>query len=73
MPETRTKKSGSCTEMLLQDGSTTASAREAKEDEEEEEKIHNEDYHVITGLFLIHSVFDKRNDRSLDSNTPHLD
>lgn len=45
MPETRTKKSGSCTDMLLQDGSTAASVREAKEDEEDEEKIHNEDYH----------------------------
>lgn len=33
--------------MLLQDGSTTASVREAKDDEEDEEKIQNEDYHVI--------------------------
>lgn len=33
--------------MLLQDGPTTASVREAKEDEEDEEKIQNEDYHVI--------------------------
>uniref|UniRef100_A0A3Q2HUP6 Tripartite motif containing 37 n=1 Tax=Equus caballus TaxID=9796 RepID=A0A3Q2HUP6_HORSE len=44
-PETRAKKSGSCTDMLLQDGPTTASVREAKEDEEDEEKIQNEDYH----------------------------
>ncbi|EPY83565.1 e3 ubiquitin-protein ligase TRIM37 [Camelus ferus] len=44
-PETRAKKSGSCADMLLQDGSTTASVREAKEDEEDEEKIQNEDYH----------------------------
>lgn len=46
-PETRAKKSGSCADMLLQDGPTTASVREAKEDEEDEEKIQNEDYHVI--------------------------
>lgn len=45
-PETRAKKSGSCTDMLLQDGPTTASVRGAKEDEEDE-KIQNEDYHVI--------------------------
>ncbi|XP_077920693.1 E3 ubiquitin-protein ligase TRIM37 isoform X5 [Halichoerus grypus] len=44
-PETRAKKSVSCTDMLLQDGPTTASIREVKEDEEEEEKIQNEDYH----------------------------
>ncbi|XP_049558280.1 E3 ubiquitin-protein ligase TRIM37 isoform X4 [Orcinus orca] len=44
-PETRAKKSGSCADMLLQDGPTTASVREAKEDEEDEEKIQNEDYH----------------------------
>ncbi|XP_073735635.1 E3 ubiquitin-protein ligase TRIM37 isoform X8 [Callorhinus ursinus] len=43
--ETRAKKSVSCTDMLLQDGPTTASIREVKEDEEEEEKIQNEDYH----------------------------
>ncbi|XP_077708591.1 E3 ubiquitin-protein ligase TRIM37 isoform X5 [Canis aureus] len=43
--EIRAKKSVSCTDMLLQDGSTTASVREVKEDEEEEEKIQNEDYH----------------------------
>lgn len=46
-PETRVKKSGSCTDVLLQDGPTTASVREVKEDEEDEEKIQNEDYHVI--------------------------
>ncbi|XP_044246626.1 E3 ubiquitin-protein ligase TRIM37 isoform X1 [Ursus arctos] len=44
-PEARAKKSVSCTDMLLQDGPTTASIREVKEDEEEEEKIQNEDYH----------------------------
>ncbi|XP_032178313.1 E3 ubiquitin-protein ligase TRIM37 isoform X11 [Mustela erminea] len=44
-PETRAKKSVSCTDMLLQDGPTTAATREVKEDEEEEEKIQNEDYH----------------------------
>ncbi|XP_068832407.1 E3 ubiquitin-protein ligase TRIM37 isoform X2 [Capricornis sumatraensis] len=44
-PETRAKKSGSCADMLLQDGPTTASVREVKEDEEDEEKIQNEDYH----------------------------
>ncbi|XP_058416522.1 E3 ubiquitin-protein ligase TRIM37 isoform X15 [Diceros bicornis minor] len=44
-PETRAKKSGSCVDMLRQDGPTTASIREAKEDEEDEEKIQNEDYH----------------------------
>lgn len=44
-PETRAKKSGSCADMLLQDGPTTASVREAKDDEEDEEKIQNEDYH----------------------------
>ncbi|XP_048223052.1 E3 ubiquitin-protein ligase TRIM37 isoform X3 [Perognathus longimembris pacificus] len=42
--ETRTKKSGSCSDMLLEEGPTTASVREAKEDEDEE-KIQNEDYH----------------------------
>ncbi|XP_036196288.1 E3 ubiquitin-protein ligase TRIM37 isoform X2 [Myotis myotis] len=45
-PETRSKKSGSCADMLLQDGPISASVREAKEDEDEE-KIQNEDYHVI--------------------------
>ncbi|XP_007946111.1 E3 ubiquitin-protein ligase TRIM37 [Orycteropus afer afer] len=44
-PETRAKKSGSSSDMLLEGGPTTASIREAKEDEEDEEKIHNEDYH----------------------------
>ncbi|XP_019286619.1 E3 ubiquitin-protein ligase TRIM37 isoform X5 [Panthera pardus] len=43
-PETRAKKSVPCTDMLLQDGPTTASVRDVKEDEEEE-KIQNEDYH----------------------------
>ncbi|ELK35911.1 E3 ubiquitin-protein ligase TRIM37, partial [Myotis davidii] len=43
-PETRSKKSGSCADMLLQDGPISASVREAKEDEDEE-KIPNEDYH----------------------------
>ncbi|XP_043439851.1 E3 ubiquitin-protein ligase TRIM37 isoform X5 [Prionailurus bengalensis] len=43
-PETRTKKPMPCTDMLLQDGPTTASIRDVKEDEEEE-KIQNEDYH----------------------------
>ncbi|XP_045443264.1 E3 ubiquitin-protein ligase TRIM37 isoform X4 [Pipistrellus kuhlii] len=43
-PETRSKKSASCTDMLLQDGPILASVREAKEDEDEE-KIQNEDYH----------------------------
>ncbi|XP_045344167.1 E3 ubiquitin-protein ligase TRIM37 isoform X5 [Leopardus geoffroyi] len=43
-PETRAKKSMPCTDMLLQDGPTTASIRDVKEDEEEE-KIQNEDYH----------------------------
>ncbi|XP_069883137.1 E3 ubiquitin-protein ligase TRIM37 isoform X3 [Dipodomys merriami] len=43
-PEIRAKKSGSCSDMLLEDGPTTASVREAKEDEDEE-KIQNEDYH----------------------------
>ncbi|XP_073091427.1 E3 ubiquitin-protein ligase TRIM37 isoform X1 [Manis javanica] len=43
--ETRAKKSGSGTDILLQDGPTTASGREAKEEEEDEEKIQNEDYH----------------------------
>ncbi|KAM7068968.1 E3 ubiquitin-protein ligase TRIM37 isoform 2-T2 [Molossus nigricans] len=42
-PETRSKKSGSCADMLLQDGPTSASVREAKEDEDE--TIQNEDYH----------------------------
>lgn len=45
-PETRSKKSGSCADMLLQDSPTSASVRETKEDEDEE-KIQNEDYHVI--------------------------
>ncbi|KAM5150040.1 E3 ubiquitin-protein ligase TRIM37 isoform 5-T5 [Callospermophilus lateralis] len=44
-PEMRAKKSGSCSDMLLEGGPTTASVREAKEDEEDEEKIQNEDYH----------------------------
>ncbi|KAM5274349.1 E3 ubiquitin-protein ligase TRIM37 isoform 3-T3 [Ctenodactylus gundi] len=44
-PDTRAKKSGSCSEMLLESGPIAASVREAKEDEEDEEKIHNEDYH----------------------------
>ncbi|MBZ3889445.1 E3 ubiquitin-protein ligase TRIM37 [Sciurus carolinensis] len=44
-PESRAKKSGSCSDMLLEGGPTTASVREAKEDEEDEEKIQNEDYH----------------------------
>ncbi|XP_077601749.1 E3 ubiquitin-protein ligase TRIM37 isoform X4 [Crocuta crocuta] len=44
-PETRAKKSLPCTDMLLQDGPTTASIRDVKGDEEEEEKIQNEDYH----------------------------
>ncbi|XP_059525620.1 E3 ubiquitin-protein ligase TRIM37 isoform X1 [Myotis daubentonii] len=43
-PETRSKKSGPCADMLLQDGPISASVREAKEDEDEE-KIQNEDYH----------------------------
>lgn len=50
-PETRAKKSVPCTDMLLQDGPTTASVRDVKEDEEEE-KIQNEDYHVIIRLVL---------------------
>lgn len=49
-PETRSKKSGSCADMLLQDGPISASVREAKEDEDEE-KIQNEDYHVIHQFF----------------------
>ncbi|XP_037666031.1 E3 ubiquitin-protein ligase TRIM37 isoform X8 [Choloepus didactylus] len=44
-PETRAKKSGSSSDMLLESGPTTASVREVKEDEEDEEKIQNEDYH----------------------------
>ncbi|KAB0355913.1 hypothetical protein FD754_000069, partial [Muntiacus muntjak] len=44
-PETRAKKSGSCADVLLQDGPATASVRDVKEDEEDEEKIQNEDYH----------------------------
>ncbi|XP_027630043.1 E3 ubiquitin-protein ligase TRIM37 isoform X6 [Tupaia chinensis] len=44
VPETRTKKSGSCSDSLLEGGPTTASVREAKEDEDDE-KIQNEDYH----------------------------
>lgn len=44
IPETRSKKSGSCADMLLQDGPISTSVREAKEDEDEE-KIQNEDYH----------------------------
>ena len=50
-PETRAKKPMPCTDMLLQDGPTTASIRDVKEDEEEE-KIQNEDYHVIIRLVL---------------------
>lgn len=45
--ETRAKKSGSCADVLLQDGPPAASVRDVKEDEEDEEKIQNEDYHVI--------------------------
>lgn len=44
-PETRAKKAGSCSDMLLEGGPTSASVRETKEDEDEEEKIQNEDYH----------------------------
>ncbi|XP_021104359.1 E3 ubiquitin-protein ligase TRIM37 isoform X7 [Heterocephalus glaber] len=44
-PETRAKKSGSCSDMLLESDPATASIRETKEDEEDEEKIQNEDYH----------------------------
>ncbi|XP_049717163.1 E3 ubiquitin-protein ligase TRIM37 isoform X3 [Elephas maximus indicus] len=44
-PETRAKKSGSSSDMLLEGGPTPASVREAKDDEEDEEKIQNEDYH----------------------------
>ncbi|XP_010625012.1 E3 ubiquitin-protein ligase TRIM37 isoform X10 [Fukomys damarensis] len=44
-PEIRAKKSGSCSDMLLESAPTTASIRETKEDEEDEEKIQNEDYH----------------------------
>ncbi|XP_013374671.1 PREDICTED: E3 ubiquitin-protein ligase TRIM37 isoform X6 [Chinchilla lanigera] len=44
-PETRAKKSGSCSDMLLESGPATASIRETKEDEEDEEKIQNEEYH----------------------------
>ncbi|XP_036925929.1 E3 ubiquitin-protein ligase TRIM37 isoform X2 [Sturnira hondurensis] len=43
-PETRSKKSGTCADVLLQDGPTSASIREAREDEDEE-KIQHEDYH----------------------------
>ncbi|KAM6174887.1 E3 ubiquitin-protein ligase TRIM37 isoform 2-T2 [Erethizon dorsatum] len=43
-PETRAKKSGSCSDMLLESGPATASIRETKEDEDEE-RIQNEDYH----------------------------
>ncbi|XP_023558882.1 E3 ubiquitin-protein ligase TRIM37 isoform X2 [Octodon degus] len=43
--ETRAKKSGSCSDMLLESGPATASIRETKEDEEDEEKIQNEEYH----------------------------
>lgn len=46
-PETRAKKSGSCSDMLLESSPATACIRETKEDEEDEEKIQNEDYHVI--------------------------
>lgn len=44
-PETRAKKAGSCSDILLEGGPTSASVRETKEDEDEEEKIQNEDYH----------------------------
>lgn len=44
-PETRAKKSGSCSDMLLESSPATACIRETKEDEEDEEKIQNEDYH----------------------------
>ncbi|KAM6164330.1 E3 ubiquitin-protein ligase TRIM37 [Rhynchocyon petersi] len=44
-PETRTKKSGSSSDMLLEGCPATPSARELKEEEEDEEKIQNEDYH----------------------------
>lgn len=44
IPETRSKKSGPCTDVLLQDGPTSTSVREAREDEDEE-KIQHEDYH----------------------------
>ncbi|XP_045693095.1 E3 ubiquitin-protein ligase TRIM37 isoform X5 [Phyllostomus hastatus] len=43
-PEARSKKSGSAVDILLPDGPTSASVREAKEDEDEE-KIQHEDYH----------------------------
>nr|XP_045015125.1 E3 ubiquitin-protein ligase TRIM37 isoform X3 [Jaculus jaculus] len=45
IPETRAKKSGTCSDMLLEGGPSSASVREAKEDEDDEEKIQNEDYH----------------------------
>ncbi|XP_062072737.1 E3 ubiquitin-protein ligase TRIM37 isoform X2 [Lepus europaeus] len=44
-PDARAKKSGSCSDILLEGGSTAACLREAKEDDEDEEKIQNEDYH----------------------------
>ncbi|XP_066120166.1 E3 ubiquitin-protein ligase TRIM37 isoform X1 [Saccopteryx bilineata] len=43
-PETRSKKSGSCADTLLQDSPGSATVREVKDDEDEE-KIQNEDYH----------------------------
>ncbi|KAF6097890.1 tripartite motif containing 37 [Phyllostomus discolor] len=43
-PEARSKKSGPGADVLLPDGPTSASVREAKEDEDEE-KIQHEDYH----------------------------
>nr|XP_045038410.2 E3 ubiquitin-protein ligase TRIM37 isoform X2 [Desmodus rotundus] len=43
-PETRSKKSGPCADVLLQDGPASASVREARE-EEDEEKIQHDDYH----------------------------
>lgn len=50
IPEARAKKAGSCSDMLLEGGPTSASVRETKEDEDEEEKIQNEDYHVRIDL-----------------------
>lgn len=46
--------------MLLQDGPTTASVREAKEDEEDEEKIQNEDYHVIIRVLDLFCVWKEK-------------
>ena len=50
IPEARAKKAGSCSDILLEGGPTSASVRETKEDEDEEEKIQNEDYHVRIDL-----------------------